>query len=233
MNYLLNLIIRSDWAGGILSTSRILDWNNFFNYYFTFLCWVTISPVSCYTANPLCWHSLSIIIVIKWSLSKMMSLISNLFNWIPRGTISPVCRYILTIKPCRLSLRILCLIIASPWVGNCYVLYSWTISPVVILNRIFPLCRSVSTPTFCNCCGKTLRCTRASRRWQRCSRIGHYKFSHNNFLSFFAFLIFLLLSQWECKKDCNFTDQHFNDYKRFLTFFFKSNNRYLKKNKFK
>ena len=145
MNYFLNLIIRSDWAGGILSTSRILDWNNFFNYYFTFLCWVTISPVSCYTANPLCWHSLSIIIVIKWSLSKMMSLISNLFNWIPRGTISPVCRYILTIKPCRLSLSILLLLISSgtPGTGHCNVLYSGTISPGGSLNRIFPVCRFV------------------------------------------------------------------------------------------
>ena len=164
MNYLWNLIIRSAWAGGILSNFWILDWNNFFNYYFTFLCRVTISPVSLYTVNPLCWHSLSIIIVIKWSLSKMMGLISNLLNWIPRGTISPVCRYILMPKPCRLSLRILCLIIASVGRGNCYVLYSWTISPVVILNRIFPLCGSVFTPTLCNCWGKTLR---RCNRWCR------------------------------------------------------------------
>ena len=165
MNYLWNLIIKSDWAGGILSNFWILDWNNFFNYYFTFLCRVTISPMSLYTVNPLCWHSLSIIIVIKWSLSKMMGLISNLLNWIPRGTISPVCRYILMPIICRLSLRILCLIIASIWCGNCYVLYSWTISPVVILNRIFPLCGSVFTPTLCNCWGKTLRrCNRCSRR---------------------------------------------------------------------
>ena len=206
MNYLWNLIIKSDWAGGIWSNSWILNWNNFFNYYFTFLCRVTKSPVSWYTVNPFCWHSLSIIIVIKWSLSKMIGFISNLLNWLPRGTISPVCRFKIMSKKCRLSLRIFCLIIASIWCGNCYVFYSDTIIPVVIFNRIFPLCRSMFTPTLCNCRGKTLR------RWQRCYRTRHYKFSHNNFLSFFAFLIFLLLSQWDCKKDCNFSDQHFNNY---------------------